>query len=506
MLAFPPYDYYLLLWAGFLPLLIALEDTTNREAYLLGILMGTAGIMASFPWLIHVNRIYLELPVPVNYFVWFGYSFIHGQVLGIAALTYRFVQSRTKLPPVLLFPFIFAAVWSLIPTLFFFNLANGTVPFKVALQPIEFLGTWSLDVIILLSSALLYSLLRLSRFKYNIPAISAGVLIVTAWFFSGYHLYDSWKQKINSWSKKNIGIVQSNRPSSRYILPPAKGFSDRYPLAMDLSFKLPLQKNHLIVWPEGNLYKYFEDLDVHESFIKNVKKLGVPLLFHDYPYDFKKGKTLYRNSSVALSKEGKFLGRYDKRFIVPFGEYIPFLDYDGKLAQWFNVPPPLTPGEGPEIFELSGMKVQPLICYEVAFTDFVSESVGTNPRGRILVVQSNDGWYGTGGQVYQHNSAVYLRAIEHRLPVIHVLNNGPSIAVSPEGRNRFTSPFWERGSWTVSMPYSADSGGSLYSRHPYIFLLFIRIIFSGLLLACFRKKITEFYNMIRWKNSEEMKN
>ncbi len=492
VLAFPPHDWYVLAWIGFVPLFIALEKTTWRQAWLLGSLMGTAGFMAAFPWMLHVSRIYLELPLAVTYFVWAGYALIHAQLFGLAAAAYRFIRQRLKLPPIILLPVIFTAVWSLVPTLFFFNLANGTVPFTIALQPLEITGAWGLDLVMFATSAFLYSIVRFHREGTTITALAVTGIIIAVWFTTGYALGKTWSEKISTWEKVRIGIVQPHRHSSRFVLPHEKGFSKEYPLAMHLSLKLKNDNPHLVIWPEGNLYRYFEDLDVHQSFMKNVKKLGAPLLFHDYPYDFRKGRILYRNSSVFLSRGGSFRGRYDKRYIMPFGEYIPFLDYEGKLAQWLNVPPPLTPGDGPKTFTTEKMHVQPMICYEVMFPEFVADSTGSNPKGKILVVQSNDGWYGTGGQVFQHNSAVYLRAVEHRLPVIHVLNNGPSLAVSPHGTSLFTAPFWERGSWTVPVPFSPESGGTFYSRHPRLVLFFIRGSFLLLLLLAFSRKMQNY--------------
>jgi len=409
--------------------------------------------------------------------------------MGLGALAYRYLQEKTRLHPVIIFPLSFVALWSLVPTLFFFNLANGTSSFTTALQPMEIFGTWGLDVIIILVNTLIYSILRYKKIHHNFAAMIPAAIIIIAWFTAGIFLFKGWKEDIASWQTKRIGIIQTHRPSSRYILGPARGFTSTYPLAMDMSLKLAPQKPDIVIWPEGNLYKYFEDLEVHEAFMKNINKLGAPLLFHDYPFDFKDGKTLFRNSSVMINGDGSYIGRYNKRFIVPFGEYIPFLDYDGKIARMFNVPPPIAPGDKPGVYEVSGMKIQTLICYEIQFTEFVAQSVGTNPAGRVITVQSNDGWYGTGGAVFQHNSSVALRAVEHRLPVVHVLNNGPSTVVLPDGNTIFMAPFWERGSWVIEMPYNDKKGGTFYTQHPGMTLMLVRFLFFTLLIYALKERI-----------------
>jgi apolipoprotein N-acyltransferase len=198
--------------------------------------------------------------------------------------------------------------------------------------------------------------------------------------------------------------------------------------------------------------------------------MKTPLIFQDYPEDQdSQGRILYRNSSVLLDSGGAFAGRYDKRKLVPFGEYIPLIDYDWPLIKKMKLPPPVTAGKKPALFMAGGMRIQPLICYELQFSGFVACSMESDGRGKVLLAQSNDGWYGPGSQAFQHSSSVVLRAVEHRVPVIHALQNGPSVIVTPDGRILCQGGFFVREARVVSMPYSAGSGGSFFTRHPYMF-------------------------------------
>ena len=119
------------------------------------------------------------------------------------------------------------------------------------------------------------------------------------------------------------------------------------------------------------------------------------------------------------------------------------------------------------------MRITPLICYEVQFSDFTARALTTpedpDPTGAAIVIHSNDGWYGSGTQAEQHRSSTVLRAVENRVPVIHALNNGQSSVILPSGRYVFLADDWTRGSFLVDLPFDPTSGGSFVTRHPDLF-------------------------------------
>jgi apolipoprotein N-acyltransferase len=70
-----------------------------------------------------------------------------------------------------------------------------------------------------------------------------------------------------------------------------------------------------------------------------------------------------------------------------------------------------------------------------------------------------------------------LRAVENRLPLVHVANNGPSIIVTPDGNVIFTSEFQQPAGYLIDVPNSSTEQGSFYSRHPSLFNNVIWLIF-----------------------------
>jgi apolipoprotein N-acyltransferase len=78
----------------------------------------------------------------------------------------------------------------------------------------------------------------------------------------------------------------------------------------------------------------------------------------------------------------------------------------------------------------------PLICYEDIYPDLARHSViaGTS----VLVVITNNGWFGEGGAAYQHAAHSVLRAVETRRPLIRCGNGGWSGWIDEFGNVRTT--------------------------------------------------------------------
>ncbi len=483
LLAYPDYNYYLLVWIGFIPLFLALEDATYKETYWLSVIMGMIPVCGGYPWISHVVTAYLRVPPPLNYLMWLLAGFYISQLFALIFLTVAYLKKNTRIPILLIFPAVTVTLWSYFPNMFHFTLANGTAPFLPAIQATQFTGESGLSFMIALSNITGYQLLRYPARRKGMAWIAAALAVIIIWFGYGTASLKIWDNKIDTWEKKKIGIVQPNRPSSLSILPPEPGYSRTNPLEIDLSRRLASQGADLIVWPEGQYFGYMHEPGVRNAFNSAVRQMGADLIFHDKMIDQRR---LYRNSAIWLRGNGNLGDIYHKRHLVPIGEYIPVFGYDKSFVERYGIPPSLTPGEDIKSFPAAGMNIIPLICYEIQFSRFVAEAVAVEKTGQVILTQSNDGWFGKGTMSAQHRSSNILRAVENRAPVIHVINNGASEVVSPSGRSLFLSKVWTRGSWVVEMPYNEKSGGSFFSAHPNLFLNLVRFSFLLFFLYLFR--------------------
>lgn len=143
------------------------------------------------------------------------------------------------------------------------------------------------------------------------------------------------------------------------------------------------------------------------------------------------GERGYTNSTVLLDGEG-LRGRYDKRWLVPFGEYVPAADVffwvkrlAGAVSSGF----------------LSGGRAQPLpsslgllgssICYEAIFPQ--QQRALTRNGAQLLINVTNDAWFHGSPAPEQHLRSSALRAVENRRWVVRCANSGITAVHAPDG-------------------------------------------------------------------------
>ncbi len=120
---------------------------------------------------------------------------------------------------------------------------------------------------------------------------------------------------------------------------------------------------------------------------------------------------------------------YDKKILVPFGEYFPFSNlYSDLFPENSFVNNNLTKGSK---FQKFPDNITPLICYEVIFPSFVRKSLSNNTD--LLINISNDAWFGNFSGPKQHFVQARFRSIELGLPLVRSSNKGISGIVSPIG-------------------------------------------------------------------------
>jgi apolipoprotein N-acyltransferase len=151
---------------------------------------------------------------------------------------------------------------------------------------------------------------------------------------------------------------------------------------------------------------------------------------------------VYRNSLVALQRTAGGLtltALYDKHRLTPFGEYLPFDRWLGPLGlnALIHVGSGMTPGPPPRPITPAGAPpVQPLICYESLFPDFVRDgALAAHLRPAWIVNVSDDAWFGVTSGPWQHLNIASYRAIEVGLPMVRATPTGISAVIDAYGRS-----------------------------------------------------------------------
>jgi apolipoprotein N-acyltransferase len=157
-------------------------------------------------------------------------------------------------------------------------------------------------------------------------------------------------------------------------------------------------------------------------------------------------------NSVALYSRDFTPQYYDKVHLVPFGEYIP----GDKVWKWLQRFAPVgscTPGEL-KTLEWNGVKIGMAICFED--TDSAQMRKLADAGADLLVMVTNDSWFGGSVEAEQHAWQSVARAAETGLPVVRVGNSGVTGVVGRDG-----TAFWLRDSGGA---LAVDSQGSMFQR------------------------------------------
>jgi apolipoprotein N-acyltransferase len=219
----------------------------------------------------------------------------------------------------------------------------------------------------------------------------------------------------------------------------------------------------LVIWPEsaGWPFEYRRDALLDADLAAMVAR-GCGVLFNsDSPVG--PGDEHAYNSAWLLAP-GSPPARYDKRHLVPFGEYVPFervLFFAKTVAR--NVGQ-FRPAERLALLPWRGELLGPAICYEVVFPE---ETAALAQAGAtILVTITNDGWYGDTAAPWQHLRAARFRAAENRRPMLRAAITGVSAAIAPDGSVRGELGVGEEGSIRVLVAGERET--TPYSRWPWL--------------------------------------
>jgi apolipoprotein N-acyltransferase len=244
-----------------------------------------------------------------------------------------------------------------------------------------------------------------------------------------------------------------------------------------------------LIWPES-AFPFFLDREPEAlTQIADLLPSGVPLITGairlEAPLPGEKNPRVY-NSIRVLRDDGAIIGTYDKAYLVPFGEFLPFqtlLESIG-LEQLTRVRGGFNAGTRRRALNIPGLPpAAPLICYEAIYPGYV---LPEGPRPRWLLNLTNDAWFGITPGPHQHFAQARLRAIEEGLPLVRVANNGISAIVDPLGRIVRSLPLGSDGLIDAGLPQALEQ--TFYARQRNGPVLFLAVIFAVAALVSRRRK------------------
>jgi apolipoprotein N-acyltransferase len=220
-----------------------------------------------------------------------------------------------------------------------------------------------------------------------------------------------------------------------------------------LSNEHSMKKLDFILWPESALPVYFTK-DINE--LAFLTPENVPLIVgHVHVINQDQVCT----SLSCLDRQAGMRSTYQKRFLVPFGEYIPIPFIDRIIPLITQQKMGITPGCKKQILNLSAIglpNAHALICYESAFPQTIFN------YQKWIVGVSNDAWFGTSSGPYQHLRWNQMRCLENNIPMVRSTNHGISAVI--DSRGRLVKWLGLNQSGIIDCLVPASSGPSFYNR------------------------------------------
>jgi len=302
--------------------------------------------------------------------------------------------------------------------------------------------------------------------KQHKSMVSIGLMILALLCAGGAYL------KIKPWTyptgkRLDVALVQAD-------LPLLEKWNDEALKRILQNFK---QKNEslldqdLIIWPESalptlqsNISGFLGDID------SNLKQHHVGLLT-GIPSNTDTNH--YYNSVISL---GRASGTYQKRRLVPFGEYVPLERWLRGTIGFFDLPmSAFSAGAAQQRpIRLGTVQIATAICYEIAYADLLARDARD---ANILLTISNDTWFGKSIGPHQHLQIARMRAVENAKPLLRVTNDGITAIISPRGKVLEELPRFQSGVLKTKVtPYKGTSPFSQYGSRPIVGLCFAILI------------------------------
>lgn len=219
---------------------------------------------------------------------------------------------------------------------------------------------------------------------------------------------------------------------------------DRNKQIMNELFEESLSKNpDIIVWPEAALTSFLaapasnERKKIQAKLKESSIIAGIPQRVYDNT------ELKIYNSAIFIKGDG-FYDTYQKIFLVPFAEYVPFFKkWFSKINQYDEMGS-FSPGDSYKTFKVNDVEMSILICYDSSSYNLAKKMVDNGAE--IIFVITNDSYVGKA-MPYQHFQHAKLRAIELGIPVVQSANNGISGVILPSGEVLIKSDIDQRSTF-----------------------------------------------------------
>tara|TARA_X000000950_G_scaffold93275_1_gene117420 strand:- start:445 stop:2004 length:1560 start_codon:yes stop_codon:yes gene_type:complete len=307
--------------------------------------------------------------------------------------------------------------------------AYSTVWANEMLQIINIIGLYSYNLLLITFftiPAIIF--FKISNIKKIMCIIFVSFIILCLFIFGSQEINKN-KKRLNKVNEKIFVKVISPNFDLQYGLNEKK-IEERFNKLIRYS-NPDKDKKTLFIWPEGVFsgYSYKEILIFKELISRNFSKKHL-IIFGANRLNIESGN--FYNSMLVVDNNFEIIKIYDKRKLVPFGEFLPFEN----ILKVFGLKK-ITEGHGSFLkgnknnnIIIDRLNILPLICYEVIFTELIQKS---DSNTNLIVNISEDGWFGKTIGPDQHFVKSIFRAIENDTFFLRSTNKGVSAIIDNKG-------------------------------------------------------------------------
>lgn len=431
--AFPGMDVWPVSFVALVPLFVALAGQTPKRGFWIGWTAGFGMTITGFYWLSYTLQVFSGFPLPLCWLFQailcgyqagriglFGWLATRGEQRGWGrGLTLALAFAASELVFPLLFPWFYGAT------------VHQVLPL---LQVAELGGPIAVSLILLAFNYALAELV-LARLAERAPnkrvlALAAVPVFAAIYGFIRIHQVDAQSAAAD---KVEVGLVQANMTLMGKRENKSEGLARHLRLTEELKAQGPLD---LVVWSETSVMSAFlEDEADHKIRQLFARRLGVPALFGSVlarPVSDAREFALF-NSALLTDDRGSVVGRFDKQYLLAFGEYLPFGETFPKLYDWSPHTGHFQAGTSFKPLSLGDRQIAVVICYEDVLPSFVNREMSEG-EPQLIANLTNDAWFGDSTEPWIHLALAKLRAVEQRKFFVRSTNSGVSAFVDPVGR------------------------------------------------------------------------
>jgi apolipoprotein N-acyltransferase len=299
------------------------------------------------------------------------------------------------------------------------------------IQILNFVGLFAFNLLVITIFTLPAILFCKSNINKKILITGSSLIFIFVIYIYGTFTINKNTDLLINFEKKNKIYTKVISPNFelKYNLP-VKEVKSRLKKLVRYSDPDPIKRT-LFIWPEGVFTGYdFIEISQFKHIIKNNFSENHLILFGINNLNKITGK--YFNSLIVVDNNFKILSQYNKKKLVPFGEFLPFENFLKKfglkkITEGHNS---FSKGKTQENIKIDNLNILPLICYEIIFSELTQKA---DLKTNLITNISEDGWFGNSIGPRQHFAKAIFRAVENNSFLVRSANKGISAIINNKG-------------------------------------------------------------------------